>query len=129
MKEVQSDSEGVEAYLASFPKDVRERLRSIRKTVRAAAPEATEKLSWQMPALYQGGILLCYAAFKNHISIFPGPEAIVAFQRRLTKYRTSKGTIQFSLDGPLPLNLIREIVTYRLKGNRKKSQVKRATAG
>jgi uncharacterized protein YdhG (YjbR/CyaY superfamily) len=128
MKGGKSDPDAVAAYIESFPEDVRERLRLIRQTVCAAAPEATERLSWRMPALYQGGILLCYAAFKNHISIFPGPEAIVAFRRKLAKNRTSKGTIQFALDSPLPLDLIRAIVEYRLKENLKK-KAGRATAG
>jgi uncharacterized protein YdhG (YjbR/CyaY superfamily) len=119
MKAVQSDPKAVDVYISSFPKGIQDLLQSIRRTVRMAAPEASEKISWQMPAFYQSGILLCYAAFKNHVSIFPGPETIVAFEKRLKKYHTSKGTIQFPLESPLPTDLIGEIVKYRLKQNLK----------
>lgn len=119
MRAVQSDPEAVDAYISSFPEGIQELLLCIRRTVRAAAPEAIEKISWQMPAFYECGILLCYAAFKDHVSIFPGPETVGAFEKKLRKYHTSKGTIQFPFENPLPTGLIEEIVKYRLRQKRK----------
>lgn len=124
MKSQKPDPEGVDAYIASFPAPVRERLTTLRLLIHAAAPDAVEKLSYAMPAYFQGGNLLYYAAFKNHISIFPGVETVIAFRSKIEKYPTSKGTIQIPHSDPLPLKLIEEIVRFRVESNRNKRKAK-----
>lgn len=109
----------IEDYIEAFPPEIQERLRSIRAAIRAAAPEASEKISWNMPTFFQNGNLVHFAAHKKHIGLYPGPEAIETFQDRLTAYRCSKGAIQFPHNAPLPLDLIEEIVCYRAAANTK----------
>lgn len=90
-------------------------MKKIRKTISSSAPDAIEKMSWQMPIFWQGENLIHFAAFKNHISIFPGGEATAFFADKLTEYKTSKGTIQLKLDKPIPHDLIEEITKWRVK--------------
>ncbi len=90
-------------------------LEQLRQTIREAAPEATETISYQMPAFKQNGVLVWFAAFKNHIGFFPKISAIEAFSPQLAPYQTSKGTIQFSFDDPIPLDLVQEIVRFRVE--------------
>ena len=85
------------------------------KTIRAAAPGATEGLKWSMPAYSYQRILVTFAVFKNHIGFYPTPPAVEAFAKSLTKYKTAKGSIQFPLDQPLPLSLITKITKFRVK--------------
>ena len=89
----------------------------MRSTVQKAAPHATEKISYGMPTFYYNGNLVHFAAFKNHIGFFPTPSAIEAFEKELKSYKTSKGTVQFPLADPLPLQLIERIVKFRVKEN------------
>jgi uncharacterized protein YdhG (YjbR/CyaY superfamily) len=109
----------IDAYIAQFPTDVRDRLRAICAAIREAAPGAAEKISYQMPTFHQHGNVVHFAAFKDHISLFPGPSGVEAFADRLTAYKTSKGTIQFSHGQPLPLELVKEIVRYRVEENKR----------
>jgi uncharacterized protein YdhG (YjbR/CyaY superfamily) len=113
--------ENIDEYIATFPKDIRIILEEIRQTIREAAPEAKETISYKMPAFEQRGILVWFAAFKNHIGFFPKVSAIEAYKEKLSSYQTSKGTIQFPLDRPIPFDLIKEIVKFRVKENLKKS--------
>ncbi len=110
-------SKEVDEYLAHVPEDARAVLEQLRKTIRSAAPQATEGISYQMPTFKHHGMLVSFAAFKDHCSLFPGPAAIEAFKEELKGYRTSKGTIQFKTNNPLPEALVRKIVTARLKEN------------
>lgn len=105
----------IDDYIADQPKEVQTLLKDVRKTIRAAAPEATEKISWQMPTFWQGENIIHFAAFKHHIGIFPGGEAVGVFKDRLTGYKTSKGTIHFPLDKPINHQLIADIVRWRLE--------------
>jgi uncharacterized protein YdhG (YjbR/CyaY superfamily) len=106
----------VSEYISDVDSKVAQtKLKQIRKAVRAAAPKAEEALKWSMPSLIQGRILLNYAAFKNHVSLFPTPSAIKKFSKELSKYEVSKGTIKFPLDQKLPLALIAKIAKFRLK--------------
>jgi uncharacterized protein YdhG (YjbR/CyaY superfamily) len=107
----------IDEYIATFPPNIQTLLQQIRVAVHEAAPEAEEIISYQMPAFKQNGVLVYFAAFKNHIGFFPTASGIEAFQDKLSAYKTSKGTIQFPLDRPLPLDLIREIVRFRVKMN------------
>jgi uncharacterized protein YdhG (YjbR/CyaY superfamily) len=107
----------IDEYIAAFPKDVQVILEEMRKAIKEAAPEAEETISYQMPAFKQNGILVWFAAFKNHIGLFPKVFAIEVFKEKLSSYQTSKGTIQFPFDKPIPLDLVKEIVKFRIKEN------------
>jgi uncharacterized protein YdhG (YjbR/CyaY superfamily) len=119
----------IDEYIALFPDAVQNKLEQIRRTVKHALPAADEKISWKMPSVYQDGIIMQFAAFKNHLSIFPGPRAVAAFQDELGAYGTSKGAVRFPLDQPLPLDLIKRITRFRLeeqqKHNAQKARKKR----
>jgi uncharacterized protein YdhG (YjbR/CyaY superfamily) len=105
----------VDDYIATFPKTVQCILEEIRKAIREAAPEAEETISYQMPAFKLKGILVWYAAYKNHIGFYPRVSAIVAFKDKLFRYKLSKGTVQFPLNEPIPFDLIKEIVRFRVR--------------
>ncbi len=115
----------IDEYIAMFPADIQEKLQEIRRTIKAAAPEATEKISYQMPTFYLNGNLVHYAAFKNHIGFYPAPSGIEEFKEELAVYQSSKGAVRLPLDKPLPLDLVSRIVKYRVSENLKKSQVKK----
>jgi uncharacterized protein YdhG (YjbR/CyaY superfamily) len=104
-------------YIADFPEETRVLLEQIRKAIKEAAPSAEETISYSMPAFRQNGILVYFAAFKNHIGFFPTPSGKEAFIKELSFYKGGKGTVQFPLDKPLPLNLISRIVRFRVKEN------------
>ena len=99
----------IEEYIDTFPKNVRDILQKLRQTIKVAAPEAEETISYQMPAFKLNGILVWFAAFKNHIGFYPKVSAIEAFNEKLTGYKVSKGTIQFPLKEPIPYELVAEI--------------------
>jgi len=105
----------IDEYIQSHPKDVQKILMEIRKTVKKAAPNAKEKISYGMPAFTLNGNLVYFAAFKNHIGFYPLPSGINSFKKELSTYKTSKGAIQFPIDKPMPLSLITKIVKYRVK--------------
>ena len=102
-------------YAARFPKDVQRLLRKVRQTIRAAAPKATETISYGIPAYRIDGIIVWFAAQKNHIGFYPGASGIRKFKKELTDYKYAKGSVQFPLDEPLPLALITRMVKFRLK--------------
>ena len=105
----------VTEYIAASSKEARPRLRELRKCIRAAAPGAVENLKWGMPAYSYHRILVMFAGFKNHVSLFPTASAVRAFRKELGKRLTSTGTVQFPLDQPVPLALIRKITAFRVK--------------
>ena len=105
----------VTEYIAAASKESRPRLRELRKVIRAAAPGAKEELKWNMPAYSYHRILVMFAGFKNHVSLFPTAAAVRAFKKELAKFNTSPGTVQFPLDKPVPLALIRRITAHRVK--------------
>lgn len=111
-------------YISAQPEHVRAGLEQIRYIVKNVVPDAEETISYQMPAFRFHGILLYYAAFKNHFSIFPKTNVIVAFKDKLKGYVVTKGTIHFPFDRPLPLKLISEVVKFRVKENLDKKQMK-----
>ncbi len=113
----------IDEYIAGFPKDIQSKLQALRTTIRQAAPEAEEALSYQMPTFKLAGKnLVHFAAFKNHIGFYPAPSGIEAFKKELSVYKTSKGAVQFPLDQPLPLKLITRIVKFRVKENLAKAR-------
>ena len=109
----------VEDYLAALPKEPRAALEKLRKTIKAAAPKATESIGYQMPAFKDHGrFLVSYAAFKDHCSLFPASKALIeALGEELEPYFTGKGTIRFQADKPLPAALVRKIVKTRIQEN------------
>jgi len=105
----------IDEYIAIQPENIRPLLQNIRETIRTAAPETTEKMSWQMPTFWQGENLIQFAAFKKHIGVYPGGEATAVFSERLKDYKVGKGSIQFPLDKPIDYELIADIVHWRLE--------------
>jgi uncharacterized protein YdhG (YjbR/CyaY superfamily) len=102
-------------YINAAPKDARKKLREMRACIRAAAPGARESLKWGMPAFSYQRILVTFAAFKNHIGFYPTPPAVKAFAKDLSNYVTARASIQFPLEKPLPLPLIRKITAFRVR--------------
>jgi uncharacterized protein YdhG (YjbR/CyaY superfamily) len=125
MKADMKGPETVDAYIAGFPPEVRAVLRKMRATIRKAAPDAVEKISWGMPAYSLDGMLTFFAAFKDHVSLFPSPSGLLKFKKELAPYGTSKGTVRFPLGEPVPFGLITRIVKYRVKENRALADAKR----
>ena len=107
--------ESITEYINAAPKEAREKLREMRACIRAAAPDAKESLKWGMPAFSYKRILVTFAGFKNHVGFYPTPSAVEAFAKELAKYVTAKGSIQFPLEKPLPLPLIRRITKFRMR--------------
>ena len=116
--------ETIDEYIASFPEEVGERLRAIRQVVREEAPEAGETIKYRMPTFTLNGNLVHFAAFQNHIGFYPTPSAMEAFEKELSAYKMGKGSVQFPLDQPLPLSLIRRMVRSRVEENRAKRKKK-----
>jgi uncharacterized protein YdhG (YjbR/CyaY superfamily) len=107
----------IDEYIATFPADVQKILKEVRAVIKDAAPEASEKISYQMPTFFLFGNLVHFAAFKNHIGFYPAPRGIEEFQKELSVYKGAKGSVQFPLDQPMPLDLISRIVKFRVKDN------------
>ena len=106
----------VDVYIKNFPTEVQDRLLIIRDLVRELAPQATERICMRMPTFdLNGKWLVHFAGFEKHIGLYPQPEGITAFKDKLKEYKTSKGAVQFPLNKPLPADLIREIVAFRVK--------------
>ncbi|WP_417599924.1 iron chaperone [Owenweeksia hongkongensis] len=115
----------VEEYFNTFPKETVEVLESLRNTIKKAAPQADELISYNMPAFRQKGMLVYYAAWKTHIGLYPASVNLQIFDKDLEGYERTKGTIKFPLDKPLPLDLISKIVKYRVEENEEKSRLKK----
>lgn len=114
----------IDEYIATFPKDVQKILKRLRATIKAAAPDAEEKISYQIPTFALKGNLVHFAAYKNHIGFYPGASGIKTFAQELSNYQTSKGTVQFPLQDPLPLDLIANIVQFRAVENLQLAEMK-----
>ena len=114
----------IDEYIATFPDDIQKKLKEVRAVIKAAAPEASEKISYQMPTFFLFGNLVHFAAFKNHIGFYPAPRGIEEFQKELSVYKGAKGSVQFPLDQPMPLDLISRIVKFRVKDNLASAAVK-----
>jgi uncharacterized protein YdhG (YjbR/CyaY superfamily) len=110
----------IDEYIESFLPEVRERLSALRKTVKEAAPEAEEKISYQMPAYFLNGRLVYFAGFKNHIGFYPLTNAMEVFKDELKPFKTGKGSVQFQHSEPFPIELIKKIIEFRVRENREK---------
>jgi uncharacterized protein YdhG (YjbR/CyaY superfamily) len=115
----------IDDYIAVCPADIRKILVELRNTIRKAAPKAEEKISYQMPAFAQKGILVYFAAQKEHIGFYPTSSGVEAFKEELSGYSTSKGVVRFPYRKPLPLKLISEIVRFRVKENLEKDELRK----
>jgi uncharacterized protein YdhG (YjbR/CyaY superfamily) len=115
----------IDAYIAGFPPDIQEILQKIRLTIKEAAPEATEKISYQIPTFYLKGNLVHFAAFKNHIGFFPTSSGIEKFKDELSSYVVSKGTARFPLGKPIPYDLISRITKFRVAENLERAKNKK----
>ncbi len=107
----------IDNYILQYPEELQIKLNEIRNLIRDTAPEATEKMSWQMPTFYLKGNLVHFALHKKHIGFYPGSSGVENFESELGEYKHSKGAIQFPLNKPLPTELIRRIVEFRIKEN------------
>ena len=107
----------IEEYIMSFPEHVQKKLVELRTLIRRMAPDAQEKISYQMPTFYLNGNLVHFAAYAKHIGFYPTPSGIAKFKRELTRYKNAKGSVQFPLEESLPTELIRRIVKYRVQEN------------
>ena len=107
----------IDEYIAAFPLDIQTRLKKMRAAIKMASPESEEVISYRMPAFKMNGILVYFAAFRNHIGFYPTSSAVIAFKDELTGYKTARGSIQFPLNKPLPLDLIKKIVRFRVLEN------------
>jgi uncharacterized protein YdhG (YjbR/CyaY superfamily) len=115
----------IDEYIAGFPDDVQQILQQIRQTIREAAPDAQEAISYQMPTFKLHGNLVHFAAFKKHIGFYPVPSGIEAFKDELAGYVVGKGSVQFPLNQPIPYDLIRRIVTFRVAETLARAEAKR----
>jgi len=114
----------IDEYIATFPVETQKILEELRATIKAAAPDAGEKISYKMPTFAQKGVLVHFAAYKNHIGFYPTPSGIQAFEQELSVYEGAKGSVKFPIDKPLPLELISKIVKFRVAENLKKAEIK-----
>lgn len=115
METPQEKIETIDQYIHGFPEEIQQIMDQVRHTIRTAAPEAKEKISWGMPTFVMKKNLVHFAAHNHHLGFYPAPETIEAFQDRLTGYKTSKGAIQFPYKLPIPLDLITDMVLFRLE--------------
>ena len=115
----------VDDYIAGFPKETQKLILQLRATIRKAAPGAEEGISYLMPAYKYHGVLVYFAAYQNHIGFYPGAGGIENFKKEIAVYKSAKGSVQFPLDKPLPLQLVTKIVTFRIKQNIQKAKSKK----
>jgi uncharacterized protein YdhG (YjbR/CyaY superfamily) len=115
----------IDEYIAGYPPDIQQILEKIRTTVREAAPDAIETISYQIPTFKLEGNLVHFAAFKKHIGFYPAPSGIEQFDEQLSKYKRAKGSIRFPLDEAIPYDLISEIVRFRVRENLERAEAKR----
>ena len=114
----------IDDYISNFPEDVQKILKTLRTVIKESAPEAEEKISYQMPTFFLKGNLVHFAAFKNHIGFYPAPRGIEKFQKELSVYEGGKGSVRFPLDKTLPYDLVSRIVEFRVKENLAKAEDK-----
>ena len=107
----------IDEYIYGFPGDVQDILQELRRIIRESAPNAEETISYKIPTFKLKGNLVHFAAFKNHIGFYPTPSAIEAFKRELSPYETAKGSVKFPLNKPIPYDLVRRVVEFRVKEN------------
>jgi uncharacterized protein YdhG (YjbR/CyaY superfamily) len=115
----------IDEYIGCYPKEIQKLLEQLRSTIKKAAPNAVEIISYGMPAFKQNGMLVWFAAHTKHIGFYPGASGIEAFKQELSVYKGAKGSVQFPLDKPLPSGLITRIVKFRVTENIQKAELKK----
>jgi len=115
----------VDEYISRFPREVQRILEEVRATIKKAAPGAEEVISYQMPAFKFHGVLVYFAGYKKHIGFYPTSSGIEAFRKELSIYKGAKGSVQFPINSPLPLNVISKIVKYRVRENLERANAKK----
>lgn len=116
--------ETIDEYIADFPEDVQAILQEMRRVIREQAPDADEAISYQIPTFRQNGILVHFAAFKQHVGFYPTPGGIEAFRDELAPYRPAKGSVKFPISKPIPYDLVRRITAWRVAQNSQKKHRK-----
>lgn len=116
--------QSIDHYISDFPISTQAILQELRLIIRESAPAASEKISYQMPTFYQNGNLVHFAAYERHIGFYPGAKAVQVFESELSNYKTSKGAIQFPIDQPIPIELVKKIVEFRVAENSAKPKKK-----
>ncbi|MBU5484401.1 DUF1801 domain-containing protein [Clostridium sp. MSJ-11] len=124
MEENKNIFKSIDEYILQFSPEIQEKLQALRKVIKESAPDAEEKMSWQMPTFVLHGNLVHFAVHKKHIGFYPGASGIDGFKPKLSEYKGSKGAVQFPIDKPLPYELISEIVRFRVAENIKKAESK-----
>ncbi|MEH7125969.1 DUF1801 domain-containing protein [Bacillus sp. JJ1773] len=114
----------IDEYILQYPQEIQEILKTIRKVIKESAPNAEEKISYAMPTFALNGNLVHFAAFKNHIGLYPTASGINTFKQELSGYKTSKGAVQFPIGKPIPYELISKIVKFRVEENKRKAEGK-----
>lgn len=122
MEQVQAST--IDEYIASFPKNIQQLLKQMRSTIKEAAPGAQEAIKYAMPCFVLNGNLVYFAGYKNHIGFYSAPTGSDVFKKELSAYKTGKGSVQFPLDKPLPLDLITKMVKFKVKQNASKAATK-----
>jgi uncharacterized protein YdhG (YjbR/CyaY superfamily) len=122
---MQTKFKDIDSYIATFPKDVQVVLEQVRDAIKTSAPKAEEVISYGMPAFKLHGMLVYFAGYKQHIGFYPTASGIAAFKDELSKYKNAKGSVQFPLDKPMPLALIKKMVKYRVQENIEKEKLKK----
>jgi uncharacterized protein YdhG (YjbR/CyaY superfamily) len=114
MKNNVSSPKSIDEYISAYPEPVQQVLAKIRKTIKELAPTAIEKIAYGIPTFWLNENLVHFAAYKSHIGFYPTSSGIQAFKNELSKFKTSRGTVQFPIDKPIPFPLIKKIVKYRV---------------
>lgn len=118
-------AKNVDEYIKAFPQPVSGMLEKLRKTIKATAPKAEEVISYGIAGYKYHGMLIYFAGYQNHVSVYPAPRSALEFKKELAAYKGGKGTVQFPLDKPLPLDLVKRIVKFRMKTNEEKAALKK----
>jgi uncharacterized protein YdhG (YjbR/CyaY superfamily) len=122
---MEKPKENIDEYIVGFPEDVQQKLQQVRETIKAAAPDAEEAIKYAIPTFVLNGNLVHFGGFKNHIGFYPAPQGLEEFKEELSVYKGAKGSVQFPLDEPLPLDLITKIVKFRVQKNMEKMKKKK----
>jgi uncharacterized protein YdhG (YjbR/CyaY superfamily) len=125
MENKKHEYKSIDEYIHSFPENIQKKLEELREAIKEQAPQAQEKISYQMPTFFLNGNLVHFAAYSNHIGFYPTSSGIDAFKNEISKYKNAKGSVQFPLEEPLPIELIKKIVKFRVEENinKKKRQL------
>jgi uncharacterized protein YdhG (YjbR/CyaY superfamily) len=122
MNETRQKSKNIDDYISSFPAETQKILEQVRAEIKKTAPDAKETISYGIPTFTLKGNLVHFAAFRNHIGFYPAPSGITAFREELSSYENAKGSVKFPIDKPMPLDLIRKIVRFRIGENLEKAK-------